>query len=217
MSFTVPFPDNGVRCFGTEGRYVDWLPFLSYALVTTFTPGPNNLLSATLGGGQGYKAAFRFIVGVLIGFFSIMLVCSFFVERIFAWFPSVETPLKILGAAYILFLGYKVLRSKPVQEGETGRVISTREGILLQYANVKAILFGLTVTSSFIVPHVSHPLLLIVFSLFLVFLTFLATTAWALTGSLFRRHLTNPRTFHLFNTVMALLLLYSALSILGVL
>lgn len=196
---------------------INWVPFLSYVFVTTFTPGPNNLMSTAVGVQYGYQRALAFIGGIVIGFFTIMLACSLFIERVYRYFPNIEMPLKILGAAYIFWLAYKVFTSASAADVEQTRRFSLKEGLLMQYANPKVIIYGITVTSSFIVPYVNNVFLLIAFSLFLAGVAFLSTSSWALAGSLFRRYLAHKRTRKIFNAVMALLLVYCALAILGVL
>lgn len=195
---------------------VNWFPFLSYVFVTTFTPGPNNLMSTAVGGRYGYQRALSFISGIVLGFFTIMLACSLFIERVYRYFPNIETPLKICGAVYILWLAYKVLKSTSTGKVEQTKRFSIKEGLLMQYANPKVIIYGITVTSSFIVPHVNNVFLLMVFSLFLAGVAFLATSSWALVGSLFRRYLARKWARRIFNAVMALLLVYCALAILEV-
>lgn len=193
---------------------LNWFPFLSYVVVTTFTPGPNNLMSTAVGVQYGYQRALAFIGGIVLGFFTIMLACSLFIERVYHYLPSIEMPLKILGAVYILWLAYKVLISTSAKDVEQTRRFSMKDGLLLQYANPKVIIYGITVTSSFIVPHVHNVFLLMLFSLFLAGVAFLATSSWALLGSLFRQYLARKRTRKIFNVVMALLLVYCAISIL---
>ena len=193
----------------------NWLPFLSYVCVTTFTPGPNNLLSATMGGHYGYRKTLPFMGGIFLGFFSIMLACSLSVETLYEFFPNIEKPLQYFGAAYILWLAWKVLRASKKEADEQKKVCSMREGLLMQYVNPKVILYGITVTASFIVPQVRNPLFFLVSSVFLAGMGFLSTSSWALLGSIFRRYLANPKTQKLFNAVMAFLLLYCAFSIVG--
>ena len=49
-------------------------PFLIYVFVTTFTPGPNNIMAMTNAVQDGYKKTIRFILGVLAGMFVILLI-----------------------------------------------------------------------------------------------------------------------------------------------
>lgn len=201
---------------------IEWAPFLSYVLVTTFTPGPNNLISMTIGLQSGYKVAFKFITGVLLGFFTIVLVCSLFVETILYYLPSAQFPLKIFGAIYIEWLAVKILISSINKKSNKNNTklkkvsLGIKEGFIMQFANPKGIIFGITVTSTFIVPYVSSVFILVIFSIFLGFIAFISTSSWAFLGSIFHKYL-EDKTFNLaFNIIMALLLTYSAMSIIEI-
>lgn len=195
---------------------MNWLPFLSYVCVTTFTPGPNNLLSATMGGHYGYRRTVPFMGGMFFGFFSIMLACSIGVDTVYAVLPNVEMPLRFFGAGYMLWLAWKVLKATQSDDENHQKPCSMKDGLVMQYANPKVILYGITVTSSFIAPQISHWVLFIGSSLFLAGMAFLATSSWALLGTLFRQYLARPSIHAVFNAVMAILLLYCAMSIIGI-
>ncbi|MCG8570920.1 MAG: LysE family transporter [Spirochaetes bacterium] len=194
---------------------MNWIPFLSYVFITTFTPGPNNIMSTAVGLQYGYRKALSFISGIFLVFLAIMLACSFFVDQIYHYFPGFEKPLKFFGAGYILFLAFKVLTAKENKKDRSKQNLSFKEGLLMQFSNPKVIIYGITVTSSFIVPVVKNPFLLILASFFLAATSFCSTSTWAIAGSLFSRYLSNPKIRTIFNVLMALLLVYCALSIIG--
>ena len=50
---------------------IDYIPLVSFAVVTTFTPGPNNLSSASLGVLYGYRDTVKYMTGIMVGFFFI--------------------------------------------------------------------------------------------------------------------------------------------------
>jgi len=50
------------------------VPFLTYVFVTTFTPGPNNILSMSNAMRFGYKNTLRFLLGITCGFLVVMLL-----------------------------------------------------------------------------------------------------------------------------------------------
>ncbi len=84
----------------------------------------------------------------------------------------------------------------------------------LQFANPKVILYGITVISNFIIPYYKSNLSLIFFSIFLASLAFISTSCWALFGVFLEKFLVKYRKP--FNIVMGLLLIYSAVSMLGI-
>lgn len=187
--------------------------FLLFVFISSFTPGPNNIMAMALANKHGYKNTFRFCLGVGVGFFVITLLCSFLNNILISALPIIELPLAIFGVAYMLYLTYKILTSRDLDsENDDGKSKGFFIGILLQFVNPKGILFGITVVSTFILPYYTSYASYLLFSLFLGLVGLLSTFSWSLFGSIFQKHLLQYR--QQFNIVMAALLLYSAFSIL---
>lgn len=190
------------------------IPFLSYVFVTTFTPGPNNILSMVNAKKYGFKNSFHFNLGILTGFIILMIACSYFNLFLFNLMPKIEHFVGIFGAVYMLYLAYKVAFGT-----KKGTVLASKEtntylaGLTMQFFNPKVILYGITVIATFITPYYKSDFILILFSFFLAFIGFIATLCWALFGALFQNFLTKYNKQ--FNLAMGLLLVYCAISISG--
>ncbi|GKU81970.1 LysE family transporter [Niallia sp. NCCP-28] len=188
------------------------LSFLLYVFITSFTPGPNNLMAMLSANKYGFKGTLKFCLGVGAGFFVIILCSSYFNLMLKNFIPKIQFFMSIFGAVYMLYLAYKILRSnqKGESEGERNKngFIS---GMILQFINPKGILYGITVVGTFILPFYHSVLSFILFAVFLGFVGFVSTMCWSTFGSLFQRFLNKYRMA--FNVVMSLLLLYSAVSI----
>ena len=83
--------------------------------------------------------------------------------------------------------------------------------MLLQFINVKGIIYGITSMSTYILPHFSAVPVLILFASMLAFLGFVCTLCWSLFGAMFKRLLV--RYARIINAVMALLLVYCAVAL----
>ena len=79
----------------------NFYPFLVYVLVTTFTPGPNNIMSMTNAMRYGYLRTLKFLAGMAVGFFIVMLASGLLNVVLTGWLPALELWLKILGALYM--------------------------------------------------------------------------------------------------------------------
>jgi cysteine/O-acetylserine efflux protein len=188
------------------------LPFLSYVFVTTFTPGPNNIMSMSNANQFGFRKTQRFIMGVSAGFAVIMLICSYFNLLLYNVMPKIKVVMGILGALYMVYLAFKIIMSKPhAEEGKNEKLNSFLSGLALQFVNPKVILYGITVIGNFVIPYSKSGISLLLFSLFLAFVGFLATSCWAVFGVLFQQVLAKYEKP--FNVIMSLLLVYSAVSI----
>lgn len=186
--------------------------FLSYVLVTTFTPGPNNIMSMSNASRYGFKKSIFFNVGIFFGFFIIIALCSIFSVTLYRLIPSIKPIMTCIGAVYILWLAWKTYKSKSHSEGDSVKNTNTLlSGFLLQFVNPKVILYGITTVSTFIVPFYRSVYILASFSAILAFVGFVATCCWSLFGSLFQKFLKENNK--IINIIMALLLVYCAVSL----
>lgn len=188
-----------------------WLNFLSYAVVTAVTPGPNNIMSMSNAGRLGFRKSFPFNLGIWIGFSIVMLVCTFFCNTLSAVIPKIKTPMLVLGAVYMLYLSWKTFRSSSVIE-ENHSKSGLFSGLLLQFVNPKIYIYCIVSMEAYILPYYQGqwgPL--VFFALLLAFIGFAFTLCWSLFGSVFK--LLFSKYAKITNTIMALLLVYCAVSL----
>ncbi|MCK5598306.1 LysE family transporter [bacterium] len=190
------------------------LPFLSYVIVVTFTPGPNNVIAMAIANNCGLKKSYKFIFGITSGVFIIFNLASFFNIFLLNIAPVIRPYTAIAGAIYMTYLGI-VFLIQPEEKDMQKKELSYIQGILLQFINPKVLLYALTVYSTFIIPNASSKGVIFLFGIFLAVTAFTATSLWALFGAVFQRFLKKYR--RPFNIAMAILLFYSAVSISGLL
>jgi cysteine/O-acetylserine efflux protein len=190
---------------------VQWVPFLVYVFVNSFTPGPNNLMALAYASKSGYRKTLGFILGIMTGTAVISLLCSYFNLLLFQSIPNLETGMRILGGLYMVYLALTMLKSKAKgedQQKEKGKAFAS--GMLLQFMNPKTIIYAVTTLSTFILPVYHSSGSLIFFSLFLGFVGFLSSSTWALFGVILQNFIGKHEKG--FNLLMGILLLYSAYS-----
>lgn len=189
----------------------NWLSFLTYAIITAVTPGPNNLLSLSQGSQKGFYRALPFNLGIWLGFSVIMILCTVFCDTLTAYIPQIKLPMLILGAAYMLYLAWKTLRSSGEITEQTAKG-GFGTGLLLQFINPKIYLYCLVSMEAYILPHYQgNWLALLGFALLLAFIGFAFTLAWSAFGSVFKWLF--ARHAKAVNVLMALLLIYCAASL----
>lgn len=193
---------------------IDLPALLTFSLITTFTPGPNTISSAAMALQHGYRRSLPYMLGIVTGFFLMMLASAILSTLLGTLLPSVMWYMKILGALYILYLAYHTLKSSYALQTSHARALGYVRGMLLQLLNPKVIILGLTVYSSFLsaIPKtfVSVPLV----SLLLALMSFSAITVWAKFGSIIGKSMQNERRRRVVSSILALLLAYTALSLL---
>ena len=191
--------------------------FLTFVIVTTFTPGPNNITSSSMGVLYGYRKSLKYISGIVTGFFGIMFLAGVISQTLYAIFPSLESYMRIIGATYILWLAYKTLKSSYSFEEDSSPVLGFLNGVLLQALNPKAWVYGLTLYTTFLVSITNNIIFLLLSALFLACVAFCATSTWALSGAAIKRYLKNPNFQKTINIILALLLVYTAIDLSGLL
>lgn len=187
------------------------LSFLTYALLTTFTPGPNNIMSLCNAGKYGFKKSLPFNLGVAAGFLLVMAASAAFSYALMSSLPAIKPYMNVAGAAYMAYLAVKTLLSKPhSQDGAKNRT-TFLAGMLLQFVNPKGVLYGITITSVYLTPYYTSPFALMGFAAFLALITLGSTCSWAAFGSAFQTFI--AKHSKAFNIVMAVLLGYCAVSL----
>ena len=188
-----------------------WYAFLTYAVITAATPGPNNIMSMSNAGRLGFRRALPFNLGIWVGFTVVMALCTLFCTALSALIPAIRLPMLVLGAAYMLYLAWGTFRSSDVIQEDHSRE-GFLSGLLLQFINPKIYLYGVMSMEAYILPYYGgQPAVLLFFALLLAFIGFVFTLAWAAFGSVFR--LLFSRHARVVNTIMALLLVYCAVSL----
>ena len=187
--------------------------FFSYIFVSAFTPGPNNFMAMSNASRFGFKGSFRFCLGVFAGICVVMVSCAVFSAALFQLIPKIEPFMRVAGAAYLCRLAWSVYRDKGGCGGGAGSGTSSFfTGAVMQFVNVKLMLYGVTAISAFVLPYNRSPAALAFFAMILSLMGFVGTCCWALFGSAFQKlFAVHAGTL---NVVMSLLLLYCAASVL---
>jgi threonine/homoserine/homoserine lactone efflux protein len=135
----------------------DYGAFVAAFVLLLFLPGPGNLAlisSASKGGMVGGLAS---VLGLLLGDQILLWFTVAGVAALLKTQPALFTALQWLGAAYLVWLGYKMITAKP-GEGSSIQITSGhyfRETLLITLLNPKAIMFYIAFFPQFIDP-VNH-------------------------------------------------------------
>ena len=191
-----------------------FISFISYAILSTITPGPNNISSTSAGMELGYKKTLPYIFGIVFGFFIIMIFAGFFTSLIIEN-TLVLTILKWLGAFYIVYLGLAPLLPKKVKSSTVNKSNYTfLSGMLLQLLNIKAILYSITIYTAFAEITASSQVSIVFYALMLCLLAFACISLWTVIGSSLSKLFCKKSFYYLFNGFLALMMIFIAISIL---
>jgi threonine/homoserine/homoserine lactone efflux protein len=186
-----------------------FLAMVSFAFVMAFTPGPNNVMLTASGVNFGMARTTPHMVGVVIGYAVLLCASGAGVGSLIVAFPAIQTVLKIVGAAYMLWLAWKVANAgKANEEGGEGRPLTFLQAAAFQWINPKGLIIAFGAVALYVHPETAvrdFAIMLVVFTL----ATLGSTITWAGFGVALRKVLRNERHARIFNVVMALLLVAS--------
>jgi cysteine/O-acetylserine efflux protein len=193
------------------------IPLISFVIITTFTPGPNNISSASMGIIYGYKKTIRYILGISSGFFMVMLFCAYLSSTLLSIIPVSEKYLRGIGALYIVWLAISILGSNNSFQDTNGTPKAFTKGFILQLFNPKVAVYGLTLYSTFLSSISGQMQALTIFAAGFALITFAATSTWALCGAIIKNKLKNETFRKSINLFLFLLLVYTAIDLSGML
>lgn len=185
---------------------VDPLPFATFAVVMSITPGPNNLLLTASGATFGFRRTLPHMAGICLGCaLQLIAVCAG-LGALFSLWPAAQTVLKWAGAAYLLYLGWRMLGSTVGNADGKARPFTSFEAALFQFLNPKAWIMTLTAASVFM-PRQLTVLAANAYMIGMMGLIMVpCIVIWVLFGTSLRAWLARPGARRTFNVVMALAL-----------
>ena len=188
---------------------------LSIALfwfVAAYTPGPNNIVASYSGFNFGITKTIPHILGVTLGFTSLVFFLTVGLINVFKLFPIIQEIIKYLGTLFLLYLAYKISFSKISTETERVNPVKFIETFLFQYLNPKGVMVAIIVVSTYV--DLGENYLSYATQVILLALIFSGTsiTLWTFIGRFLRKFATNEKFIKYFNYVMSVLLLLSIIT-----
>ncbi|EEB86175.1 LysE family translocator [Roseobacter sp. GAI101] len=184
-----------------------------FSLITSLTPGPNNLMLMASGANFGFRRTLPHMLGITFGFMSMLLLVGLGLIRVFDAYPVIYTVLKVLSVLYLLFLAYKIATAAPVVTSKSaGNPMSFLQAAGFQWVNPKAWAFGLSIITIYVPVSGFAPLMLT--AVVVAVMALPSVTLWTVMGGQMSRFLTSTVRLRVFNGTMALLLIASLLPIL---
>ncbi len=147
------------------------ISFTIAAFVMNLSPGPSNLYVMARSIAQGVHAGIVAAIGLAVGSMVHVIATVLGLSAVFAYSPLLYTFVKLVGAAYLIYLGVSYWKSN-TQDGDASAnkakqkpLLSVlKESIIVEVSNPKTALFFLALLPQFVVPEsgpVSHQLLVL--------------------------------------------------------
>jgi threonine/homoserine/homoserine lactone efflux protein len=189
------------------------LSMAAFALASSISPGPVNVVALSAGARHGFAASMRHVSGATVGFTVLLLLIGLGLHELLAHFPNLIDIVKWAGIGFLLYMAYTLA----VDDGRLGadkpsRGPSFAHGAAMQWLNPKAWLASLAGMGAY-AANGSGGLVWQFTALYFV-ICYVSIASWAYAGTFLRRYLQEPMRVKLFNRVMATLLAASALYLL---
>lgn len=189
------------------------LSMAAFALASSISPGPVNVVALSAGAQHGFAASMRHVTGATVGFTLLLLLIGLGLHELLAHFPNLIDIVKWAGVGFLLYMAYKLA----VDDGRLGtdkpaRGPSFAYGAAMQWLNPKAWLASLAGMGAYAADGDGR--LVWQFTVVYFVVCYLSIASWAYAGTFLRRYLQEPKRVRSFNRVMAALLAASALYLL---
>lgn len=181
-----------------------------FAVSMAATPGPNNVLVAASAANFGIRRTLPAVLGVVAGFGLMILLVGLGLGEVLERYPAVHAALRYLGAAYLLYLAWRIAMATGGGEMKAGaRPPGLIEAALFQWVNPKAWIVAVGAIATFTIAGEGLALQALVIALVFVAVALPSVGAWALIGAGAARLLETPARLRWFNYAMAALLALS--------
>ncbi|RGE20380.1 LysE family translocator [Leucobacter sp. wl10] len=180
-----------------------------YALVTSITPGPNNLMLLSSGINYGFRRSIPHMLGISIGFGVMVLAVGLGLTRLFLAYPATYAALRIVGAGYLAWLAWRIATSgAPGSGAPSRRPMTFLAAAAFQWVNPKAWVMAVGAIANYAPVEATVGAVVIVAGVY-VLVGGPSVAVWAAFGSTLRTWLADARRLRAFNLAMAALLLLS--------
>ncbi len=175
-------------------------------LVTSCSPGPNNIVASYSGFNFGLVKTIPHMFGVIFGFTTLVIVMNFGLINIFKKLPILQETLKYTGSVFLIYLAYKIAFSKVDSDNSSKNPVKFIETFFFQFLNPKGVIVSIIMVST----YVENGENFINYSIWVISIAFIfacfSIMFWTLVGKFLRKFATNEKFVKRFNYVMSFLL-----------
>jgi threonine/homoserine/homoserine lactone efflux protein len=190
-----------------------WLALVAFSIVSSGSPGPNNVLLWASGAAFGFRRTVPHVIGTALGIGALALVAAAGLAAILSAVPTLAVVMKIAASAYLLYLAWQVAGAHALERREIARPMSVIQAAAFQTINPKGWFFALGAIAAFRpadVPVISGSLLVAGTMATIVIPT---AALWAAAGGWIGRLLEGERSRRVVSLGLAALLAASVVSI----
>lgn len=183
-----------------------------FALVSSITPGPNNLMLMASGANFGFRPTIPHMLGIGLGFMFMLFLVGIGLIGVFDAIPYSYETLKVISVLYLCWLAWRVATAAaPDGSAKSGKPFTFVQAAAFQWVNPKAWTMALSAMTLY-APDRSLWALLVV-TLVFGMINLPSVSLWTLVGQKLQILLTSRVRLQIFNATMAILLLGSLIPV----
>lgn len=187
------------------------LAMAGFALASSATPGPINIIGAMTGARHGALRALPFVSGATTSFLALFLFFGAGMLVGTDWILALARPMTLIGSVYLLWMAWKLLRDDGrISGGSSPQAPGFWSGAMVQGLNPKAWLAAFSSLSTFVLPLQDRMAGMVIFAVLFGAICWFSLAAWAWGGARIGQN-----QMRAFNRIMALILALSVVWMLG--
>jgi len=191
-----------------------YLSMAAFALASSITPGPVNLVALNCGARFGFRASARHITGATVGFTLLLLLIGLGLYELLERAPILMRGIQWGGVAFLLYMAWRLaVDDGRLEPAAAGNGPSLLDGALMQWLNPKAWLASVAGMGLFAAN--GDVLRVWLFAGLYFVICYGSIACWAGAGAFLSRYLQEPGRVRWLNRTMALLLAGSAFYLAG--
>jgi threonine/homoserine/homoserine lactone efflux protein len=192
--------------------YTQWVSLVAFAFVSTFSPGPNNIMLMTSGARIGFMRTIPHMLGIIVGFSIMILLVGAGLSELFQCYVIFQRVLQIACSVYLVYLAIKIAFSHPTQSTTHYQPMSFFSAALFQWINPKGWSMALTVMSLY--NQNADGVQLVLISLVFALINIPSVSLWTIGGKQLSFWMNHPSYVRWINGAMGSLLLLCVLPML---
>ncbi|MCY1420187.1 Cysteine/O-acetylserine efflux protein [compost metagenome] len=186
------------------------LSMAAFALASSISPGPVNIVALSSGARHGLAASLRHVTGATVGFTLLLVLIGLGLHEVLLFWPWLTSAIQWAGVLFLLYMAWKLARDNgELGKDEALKAPSFWYGALMQWLNPKAWLACVAGMGAFAANGEAIRVWQFAWVYFVI--CYLSIACWAFAGTFVRHYLNNAAGVRLFNRLMAALLAACAL------
>jgi len=184
------------------------IPLILFGIATSFSPGPNNIMTSYTAFNFGIKKTIPTMLGVIIGWTFLIILLQLGSVSVFQKHEFIQKIVKVLGSIYLLYMAYKLsFGGKKKSKKIDHKPVAFINTFFFQFVNPKSIIDGLTSISLFIDTENNYLRDSIILTILWFLMAVGSQAGWCLTGKYMRNFATSDKFIRNFNYTMSFLLI----------